>query len=61
MDMCMVDVTDIPDVKVGDVVTFFGRDGDAVLPIEEMAKIAGTINYELTCVLTPRVHRVYVD
>ncbi|MBE6969264.1 MAG: alanine racemase [Ruminococcaceae bacterium] len=61
MDMCMVDVTDIPDVKVGDVVTFFGRDGDEVLPIEEMAKIAGTINYELTCVLTPRVHRVYVD
>lgn len=61
MDMCMADVTDIPDVMVGDVVTVFGRDGDALLPVEEMAGKAGTINYEIICDVSPRVKRVYVS
>ena len=57
----MLDVTDVPEAAVDDVVTLFGRDGEAVLPIEEMARKAGTINYELTCAVAPRVPRVYVD
>ena len=61
MDMCMIDVTDIPEAAVGDVVTVFGTDGDAVLPVEELARLAGTINYELTCAVAPRVPRVYAD
>ena len=58
MDMCMIDVTDIP-CKVDDIVTVFGRDGEEFIPIEEVAEKAGTINYEITCALTERVPRVY--
>ena len=61
MDMCMIDITDIQDVKVGDVVTVFGRDGDVFIPVEEQAERAGTISYELLCAVSPRVPRVYID
>ena len=56
MDLCMVDITDLPDVRVGDEVTVFG-DGR---PIEELADLAGTITYELTCAVSPRIPRVYL-
>ncbi len=59
MDMFMVDVTDVPDVQAGDVVTLFGRDGEEYLPIEQMAEQVGTIPYEIMCALSPRVKRVY--
>lgn len=59
MDQIMLDVTGIPDVKMGDEVVVFGRQGEQVLPIEELAEILGTINYELTCVITKRVPRIY--
>lgn len=55
MDMCMVDVTDLPGVKPGDVATVFG-DG---LPVEEKADALGTISYELLCAVSPRVPRVH--
>ncbi|MGE4354749.1 MAG: alanine racemase, partial [Oscillospiraceae bacterium] len=58
MDMCMVDVTDIP-CKVGDVVTIFGTDGDETASVDELAELAGTISYELLCGLSRRVPRVY--
>lgn len=61
MDQCMLDVTDIPDVKMGDEVVVFGKQGDEVLPIEELANKLHTINYELTCVITKRVPRVYLE
>ena len=57
MDMCMIDVTDYPDVKVGDVATVFGKDPTAT----EQAEKAGTISYELLCAVSHRVPRVYVD
>ena len=57
MDMCMVDVTDLPDVAPGDEVTIFGMG----LPVEEQAEKAGTIPYELICAVSKRVPRVYVD
>ncbi len=60
MDMCMIDVTDIPAAEPGDVVTVFGRDGDAVIPIEEQAAPAGTISYEVLCSVSHRVPRVYL-
>ncbi len=59
MDMCMVDVTDVPDVKAGDVATIFGQDGEEVISANEVAKKAGTISYEVFCSLTKRVPRVY--
>ena len=61
MDQCMIDVTDIPDVKMGDEVVVFGKQGDQCLSIEELADMLGTINYELTCVVTKRVPRVYLE
>ena len=56
MDMCMVDVTDLPGVVPGDVATIYG--GDLA---EKAAKLTGTIVYELMCDLTPRVPRIYLD
>lgn len=61
MDMCMADVTDIPSVKVGDVATIFGHDGDDFIPVEDLAEKAGTISYELLCAVSPRVPRIYID
>lgn len=57
MDMCMVDVTDLLDVKVGDEVIVFGPD----LPLEEKADTIGTIQYEMLCGVSRRVPRVYRD
>ncbi len=56
MDMCMVDITGMDDVRVGDVVTVFGQG----LGADEQAEKAGTISYELLCAVSPRVPRVYI-
>lgn len=60
MDQFMVDVTDIPNVKQGDEVTIVGKDGDQILTVEELAKTAGSFNYEYVCDITKRVPRVYI-
>jgi len=60
MDQFMVDVTQIPDVKLGDTVTLFGRDGDAWLPVEALADAGASFNYEFVCGLTRRIPRVYI-
>jgi alanine racemase len=59
MDMTMADVSKVPGVQVGDTATLFGRDGQAVLPVEEQAALAGTISYELLCAVGERVPRIY--
>lgn len=59
MDQFMVDVTDIPDVQTGDLLTLFGRDGEECLPVEEVAALAGSFNYEFVCDVGKRVPRVY--
>ena len=59
MDQIIVDVTDIPGVKPGDPVTLIGTDGENVITADEMADVAGTINYDITCGLSRRVPRVY--
>ena len=56
MDMCMVDVTGL-DVVPGDEAEVFGEH----VPVEELADLAGTIQYELLCAVSPRVHREYRD
>ncbi len=62
MDVCMADVTDGYDepggVRAGDEVTIIGDGG---MSAEEAAQIVGTINYELTCLITNRVKRIYVN
>ncbi len=57
MDLCMVDVTDLPAVQAGDEATVFGPE----LPLEEKADTVGTIQYELLCGIAPRVPRVYIE
>jgi alanine racemase len=61
MDWILVDVTDLPDVQVGDQVTLLGRDGDDVITAEEWADKVGSITYEVFCGISKRVPRVFVN
>ncbi len=61
MDQMMVDVTDIPEAAEGDEVTLFGIDGNEEITLTELADEVGTINYELACAVSSRVHRFYFD
>ncbi len=60
MDSIMVDVGLGADVEPGDTVTLIGRDGGETITTEQVARQAETINYEITCGLTPRTQRTYV-
>ncbi len=59
MDIFMADVTGIPDVNVGDVVTLIGKDGDNSITAEEFGNTAGSFNYETVCRISKRVRRIY--
>lgn len=61
MDMCMADVTGVPDAAVGDTVTVFGSDGGAEAPLSEMAEQLNTITYEILCDINKRIPRIYLD
>lgn len=58
MDQCMVDISHIPGVRVGDEVVLIGRQGEAVLSAEMVAQRLGTINYEVVSEILARVPRV---
>ena len=60
MDQMMADVTHIPGVKAGDVVTLMGRDGEACITAEDIARWAGTISYEVLLAATGRVPREWL-
>ena len=57
MDMTMVDLSELPDVHVGDAVELFGQRQS----VNELAQILGTIPYELTCAVSKRVPRLYME
>ena len=62
MDQCMVDVTDIQGhVNPGEEVVLIGSDGGERISAEEIAGFIGTINYEITCGISKRVPRVYIE
>ncbi len=61
MDMCTVDVTDIPGCEIGDEVVLMGRQGEEYISATEIAEKAGTISYEILCALGKRAPRVFVD
>ena len=72
MDQCMIDVTDIPDVKVWDEVIVMGSapaadssdpDNPEMLTVsaDDIAKATGTINYEITCAFGQRLPKVYIN
>ena len=56
MDMCMIDLTELPGVGVGDEVEIFGEHAS----LDTLAQQAGTIPYELLCAVSPRVPRIYL-
>ena len=60
MDMCMVDITQVPEAQVGDTVTVVGRDGSEAVTWDDWADQLGTISYELLCGINKRVPRVYL-
>ncbi|WP_105615010.1 alanine racemase [Vallitalea okinawensis] len=60
MDQFMIDVTHIKDIKVGDEVVLFGRQGDQMISFEDIASLMGTINYEVICMVGKRVPRGYL-
>lgn len=60
MDQLMADVTEIPDINIGDEVILFGTDGNNTITVESVAGLMGTINYETICVVGKRVPRVYI-
>jgi alanine racemase len=59
MDNVTVDVGNEGAVRPGDLVTLIGADGDQIVSAEELARALGTINYEVTCGIAPRVRRLY--
>ena len=56
MDMCMIDLTGKMGVDVGSEVEVFGKQNS----INDLAALAGTIPYELTCAVSKRVPRIYI-
>ncbi len=59
MDQFMIDVTDIPGVKERDPVVIFGQSADKFMPVEEVADLAGSFNYEFVCGIGHRVPRMF--
>lgn len=60
MDQCMIDVTDVGNVKPGDEVIILGEQGHLRLNADDLAETLGTINYEILCMLKHRIPRVYI-
>jgi alanine racemase len=57
MDLCMVDVTDVPGVELGDEVVLLGRQAEGRVAVEELAGLSATIPYEVLCGISARVPR----
>jgi alanine racemase len=61
MDVTMIDVTDVPGVELGDLVTIYGVDGEHVHPASQVARGIGTVTSDLLCAVSARVPRLYVS
>lgn len=61
MDQAMLDVTEAMPVSVGDEVVLYGRQGDEMISVDEVARLLDTITYEVTCAVGWRVPRVYLE
>ncbi|MBU3104439.1 alanine racemase [Clostridium gasigenes] len=59
MDQCMIDITDVGPVKVGDEVILIGEDQGIKFNADDIAKLLNTINYEVLCLIGKRIPRVY--
>src|SRR6185369_5740629 len=61
MDLTTVDMSHSQSLKPGDEVTILGQEGDAKQDAQQIARLAGTISYNILCAISVRVRRVYVD
>ncbi len=61
MDQCMLDVTDVPNVKFGDEVTIIGKSGGLEIRVEDIANALGTIGNDITCNCDSRLPYVYIE
>ncbi len=59
MDLTMIDLTDVPDARVGDEVILWGGTGEAMISVNDVARLAQTISYEMLCTVGRRVPRIY--
>ena len=59
MDLTMVDLTDVRGRAVGDEVILWGGAGEAMISVNDVARLAQTISYEMLCTVGRRVPRVY--
>jgi len=59
MDLTMVDLTDVPGARLGDEVILWGGAGEAMISVNDVARLAQTISYEMLCTVGRRVPRVY--
>ncbi len=59
MDLTMIDLTDVPDARVGDEVILWGGVGEAMISVNDVARLAQTISYEMLCTVGRRVQRIY--
>ena len=60
MDQLLIDVTDLEEVRIGDVVTLIGSDGNEEIPAVQVAKSMGSITNELFSRLGSRIERIYI-
>ncbi len=60
MNMCVIDATDVPGIRIEDEVTLIGRSGKEVITTEDLAGATGTINYEIVTRINPLIPRVLV-
>jgi alanine racemase len=60
MDLTTIDISHTTSLVPGDEVTLLGREGDASLDAQQIARMAGTISYDILCSIGARVERVYV-
>jgi alanine racemase len=61
MDLTMVDLTDVPGARIGDEVVLWGGVGESRISVNDVARIAQTISYEMLCTVGRRVARVYLN
>ena len=59
MDQLMLDVTNFPDLAVGETVTLLGKDGDLIITADDWAEAIGTISWEILCGFKHRLPRIY--
>jgi alanine racemase len=59
MDLTMIDLTDVPNARVGDEVILWGGVGEAMISVNDVARLAQTISYEMLCTVGRRVQRIY--